>query len=173
MVRYFKPAAFCLIILISACRNGGNEASAKRFNSFLAGWARTDTIPVPTLKKYTLLGAVDYWNSNQFKLDSVCYAGSKYPFIIISFKKNGACRFRYLLVFNAATLKNTAFKPVQMDCKSDGRDAISEINFKPVDETHFCIQDIYFKWTADEHVRQVAGQHCLKIDEKGLIVNDN
>lgn len=167
-----KITFICIALFTFACHHHDNakDTEAEKFKGFLHQWVVDDSVPIPALKKYTILGDSDYKGSHAFRLDTVYYPASKHPLVIISGDNMGVCAFRYLLVFDALKLKNTSVMKVASSCDTDGDEPQNNLDFKIVSSSSYYTEDIYFRATDSTEDSRVIGKHYFKISEEGKIL---
>jgi hypothetical protein len=161
-----KIALFSLALLSFSC---GHPVSKKQL-SFLDSLNGDTGLTAQQLKKHTILPADYYYKTSHFEGDTVYYPGSKYPVAIITCDYSGVCEYAYLLVFDGATSKNTAFKKVKETCDSDGDTGYMELEFAMINDSVFYTKDIYTRKFDDKpDLDSIVARHYYKINKNGKI----
>jgi hypothetical protein len=166
-----------LLLGICSCKNGKEQNSngdsdingkPLHRSNFLDSVAAQEDLPYAQLKKH-LPNIADFPSDLYYSGESVFFAQSKYPLVILKSDDRKVCTQKYLIVYDPKTMKSTASVMIATDCDEDDSSDFNNLTYKIFNSKQFFTREVDYIRNEGEKTRITVTDRFYQINDHGGI----
>ncbi len=189
MIRTIKSIISIILILGSSCNNTSkthlrvdSKEILNRSNLSLVKGIHNDKVKlsffdsvlsksdlsISQIKQHTIIDTL-YINQNTRFVGDTLYKINSNCSVALVKAYGPTCGYKYLLVFNHFTLKNTAYRLILTDCDEDEGADFSRLRYNTITDTTFYTNETLLKRKINSKIHVVVNKQYYGINKKGEI----